>query len=102
METDPIAVQNFIAGEDGDGGVFQVFSTMLQDYTKSGGLLSASKTRIDTQVSAINNRLDSMESALATRRAALQKEYIAADLAMTRLKAQSSSLSAAGSGYRLF
>jgi hypothetical protein len=36
------------------------------------------------------------------RRLALQREYMAADLAMTRLKSQSASLQSVGGGYRLF
>jgi flagellar capping protein FliD len=60
------------------------------------------KKRIDDQVNGIEKRLDTMESQLALRKASLQREYMAADLAMTRLKAQSSSLSSVGGGYKLF
>ncbi len=43
-----------------------------------------------------------MDAQLAIRRASLQMEYMAADMAMTRLKSQSSSLSAVGGEYRIF
>jgi hypothetical protein len=64
--------------------------------------VALSRQRIDQQVSGMNRRLDSMEAQLALRKAALQREYIAADLAMTRLKSQSASLSSVGGGYKLF
>jgi hypothetical protein len=53
-------------------------------------------------VSSLSRRLDTMEVQLELRRQSLQKEYIAADLAMSRLNAQSSSLSSLGGQYRLF
>lgn len=95
-------VQRLVSGAAGNGGAFGAFATLIEDYTEAGGLVASSKKRIDVQVSGIDKRLDTMESQLAIRKAALQREYMAADLAMTRLKAQSSSLSSVGGGYRLF
>jgi flagellar hook-associated protein 2 len=98
----PTDVQTLVSGATGDGGAFGAFSTLIQDYTDAGGLVAASRQRIDDQVSGITRRLDDMEAQLAVRKAALQREYIAADLAMTRLKSQSASLSSVGGGYKLF
>jgi len=102
METSPAAVQQLISGSSGDGGVFGALHSVIDDYTNAGGLVSTIRERITDQVSAMSKKLDSMESILEVRRQALQREYIAADLAMTRLKSQSSSLSSVGGGYRLF
>ena len=98
----PSAVQTLVSGAAGDGGAFGAFTALIEDYTETGGLVSGVRDRIDKQVSSIRNRLDTMEVALAIRRTSLQQEYIAADLAMTRLKAQSASLSSVGGGYKLF
>ena len=98
----PGDVQTLVSGAAGDGGAFGALVTRIESFTKADGLVPSSRKRIDDQVSAIAQRLDTMESALAVRKAALQKEYIAADLAMTRLKSQSASLSSVGSGFRLF
>jgi flagellar hook-associated protein 2 len=102
VATSSIDVQTLVSGASGNGGAFGAFATMIEDYTEAGGLVSTSRQRIDDQVSGINRRLDTMESQLALRKAALQREYVAADLAMTRLKSQSAGLSSVGSGYKLF
>ena len=98
----PTDVQDLVSGATGDGGVFGDFSTMIDDYTKSGGLVASMRDRISTQVSAMSTRLDDMSAQLELRRQSLQAQYTAADLAMTRLKSQSAQLSSAGGGYRLF
>jgi flagellar hook-associated protein 2 len=102
MAASPTAVQTLVSGAAGDSGAFGAFGTLLETYTDSGGLVATMRERLDAQVNSISRRLDTMQSTLALRRAALQKEYIAADLAMTRLKSQSASLSSVGGGYKLF
>ncbi|HEY6359609.1 MAG TPA: flagellar filament capping protein FliD [Vicinamibacterales bacterium] len=102
ISASPAAVQTLVSGATGDGGAFGAFATLVEDYTEAGGLVALTRQRIDEQVTGIGKRLDTMESALALRKASLQREYIAADLAMTRLKAQSASLSSVGGGFRLF
>jgi flagellar hook-associated protein 2 len=96
------SVQKLFAGADGKSGVFGKMQSLVEGYTKSGGFVASARQRIGDQVTGISKRLDKMEAQLAVRRAALQQEYIAADMAMTQMKAQSSSLSAIGSQYRLF
>ena len=102
IEASATDVQTLLSGASGNGGAFGAFATLIEDYTEAGGLVSASRQRIDEQVTGINRRLDTMESQLALRKAALQREYMAADMAMTRLKSQSASLSSVGGGYKLF
>ena len=102
VESSTFDVQTLVSGAAGDGGAFGAFASLIEDYTDAGGLVSTMRQRLDDQVGAIDRRLDTMESQLALRKAALQREYIAADLAMTRLKSQSASLSSLGGGYKLF
>jgi flagellar hook-associated protein 2 len=98
----PADVQLLLAGSDGTGGAFGKMTKVVEDYTETGGLLGSTRTRIDEQIRGLNRRMDSVSAQLEVRRASLQREYIAADLAMTRLKGQSASLSSMGGGYRLF
>lgn len=102
VATSATDVQTLVSGATGDGGAFGAFATLIEEYTDAGGLVSTLRQRIDDQISGMDRRLDSMEAQLAVRKAALQREYIAADLAMTRLKSQSASLSSVGGGYKLF
>ena len=102
MTTAPVNVQGLFSGTDGTGGVFGKLNTLIDAYTQAGGLVDDAKEQIDDQVTLLTKRLDDLELRLEERRKTLQKEYIAADLAMTRMTNQSASLSAIGGGYRLF
>jgi flagellar hook-associated protein 2 len=102
LSDSPADVQLLLAGTDGTGGAFGKMTKVVEDYTETGGLLGSTRTRIDEQIRGLNRRMDSVSAQLEVRRASLQREYIAADLAMTRLKGQSASLSSVGGGYRLF
>jgi flagellar hook-associated protein 2 len=102
LATAPSDVQTLISGASGDAGAFGAFSDLVEGYTQAGGLVASIRERIDEQVANISTRLDTLESQLELRRQSLQREYMAADLAMTRLKAQSASLSSVGGGYKLF
>jgi len=83
-------------------GAFGVVKTRVDDYAESGGLIQSAKDRLKDQIVKINSRLDTMQLQLDLRRDALQQEFIAADLAMTQLKAQGTSLQGLGNQYRLF
>jgi flagellar hook-associated protein 2 len=81
---------------------FTALSAQVQEYTKAGGLIQNAKDRLKDQIVKIDSRLESMQLQLDLRRSALQQEFAAADLVMTQLKSQSSSLDALGGQYRLF
>src|SRR4029434_7925319 len=85
-------VQRLFSGLTGTGGAFGRLSDLLEQYTDAGGLVASLRDRLDDQVDGLTTRISDMEAQLEVRRSALQQEYIAADLAMTRLKSQSSSL----------
>jgi flagellar hook-associated protein 2 len=96
------AVKELFGGPNGSGGRFGALKTMIESYTEAGGLVSDVRERIDTQVSNLGRRIGTLEEQLAIRRAALQREFIAADRAMAQLNSQGSSLSQLGGQYRLF
>jgi flagellar hook-associated protein 2 len=93
---DHAAVQSLLAGTG--GGVFGSVATLLDDYTRSGGLVPGARTRLNDELSRLRRRMDDMQERLAIRRAALQQEFIAADEAMARLNGQSGALASFAGG----
>jgi flagellar hook-associated protein 2 len=99
---DSASVQKLFTGDGTTGGVFQSLLTSIQSYTKSDGLLSTAQTRLDSASSRLADRIDNMNNQLALKRAALQKDMIAADQAIADLNRQGNSLSSLNSQYNLF
>ncbi len=95
VETDAAAVQQLFA--DATTGAFGQINNIIDEYTDAGGYVSSARTQISGQISRIGNQVNNMTARLAIRRAALQREFVAADQAMTRLNSQKSSLSSFGS-----
>jgi flagellar hook-associated protein 2 len=102
IETSPADVQALFGGPSGDAGRFGALEALVSNYTKSGGLVANVRDRIDDQVTRLSERIVTLESQLAVRRAALQQEFIAADRAMSQLNSAASSLGQLGGQYRLF
>jgi flagellar hook-associated protein 2 len=95
-------VRHLFAGDGANTGAFTTLEGLIKTYTKADGLLKDTNDRLDQQVTSLNGRIDDLTARLAVRRSGLQKEYVAADVAMTQLKNSVSSLSSLGSQYRLF
>jgi flagellar hook-associated protein 2 len=81
---------------------FAELKAQVADYAQAGGLIQGAKDRLKDQIGKIDTRLESMQLQLDLRRVTLQQEFIAADLLMTQLKGQGSSLQALNGQYRLF
>ena len=99
---DVASVQALFSGDDGKSGAFGAIGTLIKNYTKSGGLVADVRDRLSTQMQSLTGRIDALNEQLERRRLTLQKEFQAADEAMSRLNSQMSSLSSLGSQYRLF
>jgi flagellar hook-associated protein 2 len=95
-------VQSLLSGDDGAGGAFGAVKALIKGYTRSGGLVADVRERLSTQMQSLANRIDNFEEQLERRRLSLQKEFQAADEAMSQLNAQVSSLQSLGGQYRLF
>jgi flagellar capping protein FliD len=95
-------VRHLFAGNGTTGGAFPALADLIETYTKADGLLKDTNDRLDQQVTSLNGRIADLTARLALRRSGLQKEYIAADLAMTQLKNSVNSLSSLSGQYRLF
>jgi flagellar hook-associated protein 2 len=102
MQSDKEGVRALFRGTDGTGGAFGSLVSTIAQYTDAGGLVPNATSRLDAQVTSITSRIADMEARLAVRRAALQKEFAAADLAISQLNSQLGSLNQLGSQYSLF
>ena len=102
LTTKQLDVQRLFAGDNGGSGAFGSLGSLIESYTRSGGLVSDVRERISTQVQSLTRRIDALEVQLEQRRLTLQREFQAADETMTQLNAQLSSLSSLGAEYRLF
>ncbi|MGE4084902.1 MAG: flagellar filament capping protein FliD [Vicinamibacterales bacterium] len=83
-------------GDDVTPGVFAGLDDLLAGYTQADGLLPGARKQLTEQASRFSDQIAAMQERLALRRAALQREFIAADQAMSMLKSQSSSLAQFG------
>ena len=92
-------VRGMFHGTDGSNGAFGKLATVIDSYTSSGGLLPSTQNRLTTQVSNLADRIADMEARLATRRLALQREFTAADMAISQLKQSGSSLTSLSNSY---
>jgi len=62
------------------------------------GLIPSTKKRLQDQIASMNDQIEAMQRRLALQRETLQKQFAEADLIMSRLKSQASSLSGFSSG----
>jgi flagellar hook-associated protein 2 len=90
------ALSALFTGDGTTPGVFAGLDDLLAGYTQSDGLLPGARKQLTEQASRFSDQIAAMQERLALRRAALQREFIAADQAMSLLKSQSSSLAQFG------
>ena len=74
-------------------GAFGSVQAALDEFTRSGGFVSAAQTQLTAQNRRLDSQIADMQARLAVQRKALQAQYTAADQAMTQLKSQSGTLS---------
>jgi flagellar hook-associated protein 2 len=95
------SLQTLFAGDDGRSGAFGALGALMKNYTRAGGLVADVRNRLTDQTRALTSRMDALEAQLERRRLTLQREFQAADEAMSQLNAQVASLSSLGGQYRL-
>jgi flagellar hook-associated protein 2 len=81
-----------LSGTSGTPGAFASINTLMTQYTQTSGLLAASQALRASQVTRLTDQIAKMQDRLALQRASLQREFAAADAAMTSLKNQSGAL----------
>jgi flagellar hook-associated protein 2 len=92
-----VDVTALFAGTTDSPGALASVQSLLGQYTGSEGLLPGARTQLNARVDRIEDQVIAMQERLAVRRLALQREFIAADQAMSLLKSQSASLAGFGS-----
>ena len=97
LSTDRAAVVSLFQGGTGFDGAFDRIREAIGSYTAGGGLIPTAQTRLDDQLSKIGDRIAELERRLAIRKEALQKEFIATDLAIAQLNASMGQLGSLGS-----
>lgn len=90
-------LERLFAGSPGTPGAFASLDTQLDAFTRSDGLIPGARRLMTDQAARITESIAAMQERLAIRRASLQREFIAADQAMSLLKSQSGSLAQFGS-----
>jgi flagellar hook-associated protein 2 len=90
----PDNVRNVLAGAD---GAFPAISNLLTDYSQANGFIPTITSHLNDQIKAMGTQIDQMSQRLAQQRETLQQQFTEADLAMSQLKNQQSSLSSFGS-----
>lgn len=102
LAIDRDAVVSLFQGRGTADGVFDTVKGAIGAYTSSGGLIPTAQTRLTGQLAKITERISEMERRLLIRREAMQKEFIAADLAIAQLNASKGQLSSLGSSVSSF
>jgi flagellar hook-associated protein 2 len=91
---DPPAVEKLFTGTS---GAFGSVNSLIDEYTRAGGLVPGARAHVSDGMQRIQKSIDDLQARLATRRATLQREFVAADQAMAALNAQTGSLASFGS-----
>lgn len=87
-----VNLEKLFAGSTGTPGAFAALDTQLDAFTQSDGLIPGARKQVTEQATRLTDSIAAMQDRLAFRRAALQREFIAADAAMSQLQGQSGSL----------
>lgn len=94
VASDPDAVRELFGGT---AGAFPAMEAMLDAYQQADGFIPAGKQRLQKQIESMNDQIEAMQRRLALQKETLQRQFAEADLMMSRLKAQATSLSNFGS-----
>lgn len=102
ISADAGSVERLFKGSGATLGVFNSLQKTIESYTTSQGLVPSAQARLAEQLLKIGNRIDEFERRLAVRREAMQKEFTAADMAISQLKASAGQLSSLSSSVSSF
>ncbi len=86
------AIERVLAGSATEPGAFDAVSDVIKRFTETSGIISQAQQQLTKQISGIDTQIAEMQRRLDLQRAALVREYAAADQAMSRLRSQSGAL----------
>jgi flagellar hook-associated protein 2 len=85
-------LQKLFQGSGAVNGALDNLKDALANLDGTAGLIKTSRSNIDTSLKALRTRIEAQQLRLDIRRQELTKQYTAADQAMSRLSAATSSL----------
>lgn len=88
------SLDRLLNGTGNDDGAFGAVKSLMTQYTQSSGMIDQAEERLNKTISLLDRQMADMQRRLDIQRAAMAREYAAADLAMTQLKNQSGALAA--------
>ena len=86
----------------GASGLAAQVSNAINNYSGSGGSIDGAENRLQSTISSYDARIQTLESQLSLREQDLQRQFAAADEAISQLNSQVNALNALDSQYRLF
>lgn len=94
LAEDPLAVQRlFTAKEDGGiAGVAQRAVDLIQQYTRSSGLISSRQSMYRNMIDDINEQIDSLELRMQRREETMRAQFIRMEQMLATLNAQATAL----------
>ncbi len=86
----------------GASGLAAQVGNVINGYTRSGGSIDGAENRLQSTISSYDMRIQTLESRLSLREQDLQRQFAAADEAISQLSSQISALNGLSNQYRLF
>jgi len=93
LSSNPDDVQKLFQGANGSAGVLGALRSTLNNSDGTSGLIKTSRDSIQTTLARYSDRIERQQNMLDIRRQELQKQYAAADEAMSKLNQLTSSIS---------
>jgi flagellar hook-associated protein 2 len=97
INENPSDVQALFQGTGGGDGVFDLLKARMDGLDGSAGLIKSSRTSIEATLQTYKDRIEAQELRLSVRRKELEKTFLAADQAISRLNAMTNQLAQIGS-----
>jgi flagellar hook-associated protein 2 len=92
LDADPVAVQRMLAGVNGSTGFAQSFSTALNPYTATGGLVDNSIDAATRMITDYTDSVAKMDDRLAMKKEQLQKMFATLETSLQKAKSQGQEL----------
>lgn len=93
----PSDVQALFQGSGGGSGIFDLLKARMDGLDGNAGLIKSSRTSLEATLQTYRDRIEAQELRLSVRRRELEKTYLAADQAISRLNAMTNQLAQIGS-----
>jgi flagellar hook-associated protein 2 len=97
ISDNPGDVQKLLQGDSANKGIFAVMKDKLQNLDGAAGLIKSTRDSITSTLRSVADRITAAQLRLDMRRQTLEKQFAAADEAISKLNAMTGQLSQLGS-----